>query len=250
VAGQAAGRGIGVVKPSVEDRVRVLLIEDEENLAAGIRFNLEAEGLDVDWVRDGRQAMERVRDPRYQLVILDVMLPGVDGFTLCEEARRAGVDTPVLFLTAKAEVSDRIRGLEAGGDDYLAKPFHLTELLLRVQAILRRRSWRPGDAPDTVRFGGNHFDFAAFAGASWDGQAQQLTQKEAMILKTLAAREGEVVSREDILDRVWGYEAFPSSRTVDNFILRLRRRFEPDPERPRHFHTVRGVGYRFTADAD
>ena len=101
-----------------------------------------------------------------------------------------------------------------------------------------------------MRFGGNHFDFAAFAGASWDGQTQQLTQKEAMILKTLAAREGEVVSREDILDRVWGYEAFPSSRTVDNFILRLRKRFEPDPERPRHFHTVRGVGYRFTADAD
>ena len=233
------------------DGLRVLLIEDEENLAAGIRFNLEAEGLDVDWIRDGRQALERVRDPRYQLVILDVMLPGVDGFTLCEEARRAGVDTPVLFLTAKAEVSDRIRGLEAGGDDYLAKPFHLTELLLRVQAILRRRSWRPADgAPETVRFGGNHFDFSAFSGASWDGQAQQLTQKEAMILRTLVEREGEVVSREEILDRVWGYEAFPSSRTIDNFILRLRRRFEPDPERPRHFHTVRGVGYRFTADAD
>ncbi len=234
----------------VEDRVRVLLVEDEENLAAGIRFNLETDGLGVDWIRDGRQALEPVRDPRYQLLILDVMLPGVDGFTLCEEARRRGVDTPVLFLTARAGVDDRIRGLEAGGDDYLAKPFHLTELLLRVQAILRRRSWRPGDAAAGVSFGGNHFDFSAFTGASWDGQAQQLTQKEAMILKVLAEREGEVVSREDLLERVWGYEAFPSSRTIDNFILRLRKRFEPDPERPRHFHTVRGVGYRFTAAPD
>ena len=231
-------------------RMPVLLIEDEENLAAGIRFNLEAEGLDVDWISDGRQALERIRDPRYQLVILDVMLPGVDGFTLCEEARRSGVDTPVLFLTAKAEVSDRIRGLEAGGDDYLAKPFHLTELLLRVQAILRRRSWGSAEVAEAVRFGDNRFDFSTFAGISWDGKNQQLTQKEAMILKTLAERNGEVVSREDILERVWGYEAFPSSRTIDNFILRLRKRFEPDPERPRHFHTVRGVGYRFTACAD
>lgn len=229
---------------------RVLLVEDEENLGAGIRFNLEAEGLEVDWTGDGEEALERIRDPSYQLVILDVMLPGADGFTLCEEARRNGVDTPVLFLTAKAGVDDRIRGLRAGGDDYLAKPFHLTELLLRVQAILRRRVWRAAEAAaDVVRFGDNHFDFTAFSGASWDGQAQQLTQKEAMILKTLAEREGEVVSREDILDRVWGYEAFPSSRTIDNFVLRLRKRFEPDPERPRHFHTVRGVGYRFTAEA-
>ncbi len=231
------------------DAARVLLVEDERNLAAGIRFNLEADGIEVDWVGDGEEALERIRDPRYELVILDVMLPGVDGYTLCEEARRKGVDTPVLFLTAKAGVDDRIRGLKAGGDDYLAKPFHLTELLLRVQAILRRRSWRTADTGvDVVRFGGNHFDFTAFAGASWDGEDQQLTQKEAMILKTLADREGEVVSREDILDRVWGYEAFPSSRTIDNFVLRLRKRFEPDPEQPRHFHTVRGIGYRFTVD--
>ena len=239
------------MRAAADEVARVLLIEDEENLAAGIRFNLEAEGLAVDWIGDGEEALERIRDPRYQLVILDVMLPGVDGFTLCEEARRNGVDTPVLFLTAKAAVDDRIRGLEAGGDDYLAKPFHLTELLLRVQAILRRRAWGAAETvPDVVRFGDNHFDFTAFAGASWDGKIQQLTQKEAMILKTLAEREGEVVSREDILDRVWGYEAFPSSRTIDNFVLRLRRRFEPDPERPRHFHTVRGVGYRFTAEAN
>ncbi len=228
--------------------LRVLLIEDEENLAAGIRFNLEAEGLNVDWVRDGRLALERIEDPSYHLVILDVMLPGVDGFTLCETARQAGVDTPVLFLTAKAGVDHRIRGLEVGGDDYLAKPFHLTELLLRVQAILRRRAWRPAPAADAVRFGDNEFDFAAFTGTSWDDRTQHLTQKEGMILKTLAEREGEVVSREEILDRVWGYEAFPSSRTIDNFILRLRKRFETDPERPRHFHTVRGVGYRFTAE--
>jgi len=231
---------------------RVLLVEDEPNLARGIRENLEHEGYAVDLAEDGPTALARMRATDYALVVLDVMLPGLDGFTVCEAARQDGIDTPVLFLTAKGGANDRIRGLEAGGDDYLAKPFHLRELLLRVAAIIRRRSRVDAmlGSRDVLEFGGNTFDFSSFRGRSWDGQDQQLTPKEAMILAELAKRDGRVVWREDLLERVWGGEVLPSSRTIDNFIVRLRKRFEREPERPRHFHTVRGVGYRFTAAGD
>lgn len=228
---------------------RILLVEDEINLARGIRENLEAEGYSVEAVGDGLTALDRIRRKEYGLVILDVMLPGMDGFTVCETARREGRDIPVLFLTARGGGDDRIRGLEAGGDDYLPKPFQLRELLLRVAVILRRRSRYDAMTAlePVVRFGDNEFDFRSFRGRSWDGSDQILTQKEAMILKVLAEREGEVVWRDDILEKVWGDDVLPSSRTIDNFIVRLRKRFEPDPEHPRHFHTIRGIGYRFTA---
>jgi two-component system, OmpR family, alkaline phosphatase synthesis response regulator PhoP len=231
---------------------KLLLVEDEPNLARGIRENLEAEGYAVDLAVDGPTALARMRTQDYALVVLDVMLPGLDGFAVCETARREGIDTPVLFLTAKGGANDRIRGLEAGGDDYLAKPFHLRELLLRVAAIVRRRSRFDVlvGSRDLLRFGGNEFDFTSFRGRSWDGAEQQLTPKEAMILAELAKRDGRVVWREDLLERVWGGEVLPSSRTIDNFIVRLRKRFEREPDRPRHFHTVRGVGYRFSAAGD
>ncbi len=226
----------------------ILVVEDEEHLAEGIRENLELEGHRVTVVGDGRSALERMRERGLDLVLLDVMLPGLDGFTVCEMAREEGIDSPVLFLTARGGADDRIRGLEAGGDDYLTKPFQLRELLLRVAAILRRRKWY-GALPESgarLTFGGNEVDFRNYRGRSWDGQDQALTQKEAMILKALAEREGEVVGREEILEKVWGYDVFPSTRTIDNMIVRLRRRFERDPERPAHFHTIRGVGYQFT----
>jgi len=235
-----------------QSSARILLVEDEINLARGIRENLEAEGYEVAVVADGQTALDQILREEFQLVILDVMLPRMDGYTVCETARRAGRDTPILFLTAKGSGPDRIRGLEAGGDDYLPKPFQLRELLLRVAAILRRRiRYDAMTALDpVVRFGDNEFDFRSFRGRSWDGADQILTQKEAMILKVLAEREGQVVWRDDILDKVWGEDVLPSSRTIDNFVMRLRKRFEPDPERPRHFHTIRGIGYRFTATAD
>ena len=231
---------------------RVLLVEDEVNLARGIRENLEAEGHVVEVSTDGRDALERIRRTEYALIVLDVMLPGMDGYTVCETIRKEGRDTPVLFLTAKGGSADRIRGLEAGGDDYLPKPFQLRELLLRVAAIIRRRArYDTVTALEpVVRFGGNEFDFRSFRGRSWDGSDQLLTQKEAMILKVLAEHEGRVVWRDEILERVWGNEVLPSSRTIDNFIVRLRKRFEPDPEQPRFFHTVRGVGYRFIASPE
>ena len=227
---------------------RILVVEDDPHLAAGVVENLRAEGYEVDSAADGRRALEWLAANSCGLVLLDVMLPELDGFTVCRTLRERADNTPVLFLTARGDPIDRVRGLEAGGDDYLAKPFHLRELLLRIKAILRRWDWYQSASAAggaVLRFGGNEVDFRAFRGRSWSGGAQELTEKEAMILKVLAERPGEIVSREDLLERVWGYDVFPSTRTVDNFILRLRKRFERDPANPRHFLTVWGVGYRF-----
>lgn len=231
---------------------RILVVEDEESLAEGISENLILDGYETEVAPEGPLALERIRAGDWDLILLDVMLPGIDGFTICETMRKEGIQTPVLFLTAKSSQDDRIRGLEAGGDDYLPKPFALKELLLRVAAILRRRTWyAPPNTPDTtLDFGGNHIDFATYRGTAWDGTEAELTHKEALILKCLADRTGEVVSREDILEEAWGYEIFPSTRTIDNFIVRLRKRFEREPDDPRHFHTQRGVGYRFTQEED
>jgi two-component system alkaline phosphatase synthesis response regulator PhoP len=230
----------------------VLVVEDDPHLAAGVMENLRAEGYEVSVAPDGEQALAWLAAHSCALVILDGMLPGADGLTVCRTLRERGNTTPVLFLTARGDPADRVRGLEAGGDDYLAKPFHLQEFLLRVRAILRRWDWyRSASATAAtamLRFGGNEVDFRAFRARSWNGESQELTEKEAMILKVLAEHAGEIVSREDLLERVWGYDVFPSTRTVDNFILRLRKRFEKDPANPQHFLTVWGVGYRFLSE--
>ena len=231
---------------------RILVVEDERNLAKGIAENLEAEGYCAEIAGDGLTGLEKILEGQYSLVLLDVMLPGLDGFTVCERVREKDNETPILFLTAKGGTDDRIRGLEAGGDDYLAKPFHLRELLLRIKTILRRWEWyeEGPSAKEPIRFGDNEFDLTTFQARAWDGTKHTLTHKEALILKALAESPGEVISREDLLDKVWGYEVFPSSRTIDNFVLRLRKRFEPDPENPCYFHTVRGVGYRFVPEGE
>ncbi|MAF67380.1 MAG: DNA-binding response regulator [Planctomycetes bacterium] len=226
---------------------RILVVDDERNLALGIAENLEAEGYQVAVAHDGPQALERATAETWDLILLDVMMPGMDGLAVCRALRERGDEVPILFLTALSGVDDRIEGLEAGGDDYLPKPFALRELLARVSAIVRRGAWMRGDGrAETIAFGDNQLDFSTYRGRSWDGTEQHLTHKEAMILRCLAERDGEVVSREAILETVWGYDVFPSTRTIDNFIVRLRKRFERDPERPFHFHTERGVGYRFT----
>jgi two-component system alkaline phosphatase synthesis response regulator PhoP len=234
--------------------IRVLVVEDDPHLAAGVMENLRAEGYEVAQVGDGRSALEWLRAASCALIVLDVMLPELDGLAVCRTLRDEGNNTPVLFLTARGDPADRVRGLEAGGDDYLAKPFHLKEFLLRVRAILKRWDWyRSASATAAtamLRFGGNEVDFRAFRARAWNGEAQELTEKEAMILKVLAEHAGEIVSREDLLERVWGYDVFPSTRTVDNFILRLRKRFEHDPAKPRHFLTVWGVVYRFLAEGE
>ncbi len=231
---------------------RILVVDDEKNLADGIKENLEAEGYDVSAVYHGGTALERIEQEQFDLIVLDVMLPGADGYLICETMREGGNNTPVLFLTAKGAADDRVRGLEAGGDDYLPKPFHLKEFLARVAAIMRRTKWYGSDieAGSRLDFAGNEIDFRSFRGMDWNGVEQVLPHREAMIFKMLVEQEGDVVSREAILEKVWGYDVYPSTRTIDNFIVRLRKRFERAPDHPRHFHTVRGVGYRFTSDPE
>jgi DNA-binding response OmpR family regulator len=225
---------------------RLMVVEDEEHLAEVIADNLALEGFQVEVIGDGLRALDRLREEPPALVLLDVMLPGMDGFTLCETLRKEDIDVPVLFLTARGSLDDRVRGLELGGDDFLAKPFDLRELLARVRAILKRRTWfQSAVKGDFLRLGSARVDFRRYVVLT-DGRETALSQKEAMILLFLAERAGEVVSRAEILERVWGYDAFPTERTIDNFIVRLRRVLEPDPQAPRYLHTVRGAGYRLT----
>jgi two-component system, OmpR family, alkaline phosphatase synthesis response regulator PhoP len=228
---------------------RILVVDDETHLAAGIRENLEAEGYYTEIAHDGLAGIEKIRAHDFDLILLDVMMPNMNGLEVCETLRREGRQTPVMFLTVKGDAADRVRGLEAGGDDYLAKPFHLKELLLRVAAILKRSAWYT-HSQSALSFADNTVNFLTYNARAWDGVEHTLTHKEAMILKVLAEAAGNIVTREEILDRVWGYEVFPSTRTVDNFIVRLRKRFERNAEAPQHFHTVRGVGYRFTVQPE
>jgi two-component system alkaline phosphatase synthesis response regulator PhoP len=240
VAGSEAG---------VNRRPRILVVDDEEHLAAGISENLEAEGYATEVAHNGEEGLAKIHGGDFDLIVLDVMMPKLNGLEVCAMMRSEGLQTPVMFLTVKSDPSDRIRGLEAGGDDYLAKPFHLKELLLRVNAILRRSEWYRR-SEERVSFAGNEIDFTTYQARAWDGSEHTLTHKEAMILKVLSEHAGTIVPREEILDRVWGYEVFPSTRTIDNFIVRLRKRFERNAEAPAHFHTVRGVGYRFTLEPE
>ena len=226
---------------------RLLVVEDEAHLAEVIADNLEFEGYQVEVIGDGALALERIQGERPDLVLLDVMLPGMDGFEVCRRLRDDRNDVPILFLTARSSEDDRVKGLELGGDDYLGKPFDLRELMLRVKAILKRTRWYEGPsvAGEKLSLGDAVVDFKRYVAQVGDDEIE-LSQREAMILRCLAERPGEVVERSEILDRVWGYDAFPTSRTIDNFIVRLRRVLEPDPKNPRYIHTVRGAGYRLT----
>jgi two-component system, OmpR family, alkaline phosphatase synthesis response regulator PhoP len=224
---------------------KILLVEDELSLAEGIKLNLELEGLPCDWTTRGDEALRRILGDRYDLVILDVMLPGMDGFSVCERVRDAKNFTPILFLTAKNTEDDRVHGFETGGDDYLGKPFQVRELLLRVRAILRREAWYSNrNLGSRQHFGEHWVDFENFCGEGPNGSFQ-LGVKECMILKQLMEKPGQVVSRAEILDKVWGEDAYPTTRTVDNFIVRIRRSTEKDPHHPRWVHTIRSVGYLF-----
>ena len=231
-----------------ERPARILVVDDEAHLASGIRENLLAEGYMAETAHNGADGLRAAAAGSYDLIVLDVAMPEMDGVEMCRALRREGVQTPVLFLTVRSAPEDRVDGLEAGGDDYLVKPFHLQELLLRIAAILRRTRWHD-ETTATLRFGGNEIDFRTYRAHAWDGSEHALTHREAMILKLLADRADNVVGREDILEQVWGYEVYPSTRTIDNLIVRLRRRFERIPETPAHLHTIRGVGYRFTKGA-
>jgi DNA-binding response OmpR family regulator len=228
---------------------RILVVEDEQHLAEGISENLQQEGYAVETVGDGESGLGRWRSGGIDLVILDVMLPRRDGFSVCKTIREEGGRLPILFLTAKTSDDDRVYGLEMGGDDYLGKPFNLRELLLRVRGMLRRQGWY-GQAMQATRIAGVTVDFGKGEVIDRDGERSSLAEKEALILRLLVERAGQVVSRDEILERVWGYEVSPSTRAVEHMVVRLRKLIEPDPERPRYLHTVRGLGYRFSPEGE
>ncbi len=223
---------------------RILIVEDEEHLADGLRINLELEGYEPIVAVSAEEGLRLWERNTADMILLDIMLPGMDGFEFCRLLRERGERVPILFLTAKDRDEDRIRGLEEGGDDYLNKPFNLRELLARIKGIFRREEWqRSQPAATTLEFGDRRVDLLSYEIDSPAGK-QRLKEKEAMILRLLAERAGDAVDRESIIDRVWGYDAYPSTRTVDNFIVSLRKRIEPDPAKPRHLLTVHGKGYR------
>jgi two-component system alkaline phosphatase synthesis response regulator PhoP len=225
--------------------MRILLVEDEESIREAIKLNLELDGYEVVASANGRKALDLTRNQHFDLLLLDVMLPEMDGFTLTEQVRLSGNEVPILLLTAKDMAQDRITGLKKGADDYLTKPFILEELLLRVQKLLLRSKRMQGELSPEYTFGGNAVNFTTYAAETFRGESISLTRKEAMLLKLLIERKNEVVSRNQILQAVWGYDVFPSTRTIDNFILAFRKYFEKDPKKPAFFHSIRGVGYKF-----
>ena len=230
-----------------EVQTRILLVEDERNLAEGLAYNLRCEGYETAIAPDGEAALRLFEQGPWSLVILDLMLPLVDGLEVARRMREKDLQIPILILTAKGREKDRIEGLASGADDYLTKPFHLQELLLRVQGMLRRRSWyrQVSASGSRVRFGSNCWVDFDLGKAGGPFGPRELTEKEVGILKLLVEREGEVVTREELLATVWGYHPEVETRTVDNFIRRLRTYFEEDPSTPRHILSARGRGYRF-----
>lgn len=223
---------------------RILLVEDEENIRSVVKLNLELESFEVVATDNGKDALQYFHDQHFDLIILDVMLPEVDGFQICEQIRLTNREVPVIFLTAKDASGDRITGLKKGGDDYLTKPFVLEELLLRVHNLIKRTAKGEESNLELYRFGANQVNFITYEAKGNPGTFT-LTKKEAMLLKLLIDRRNEVVSRQQILQSVWGYDVYPSTRTIDNFILSFRKYFEDDPKKPHFFLSVRGVGYKF-----
>lgn len=225
---------------------KILLVEDEETLAVGLEYNLTDEGYIVDCAKDGKQALNFFDSKVYDLIILDIMLPYFDGYEVAEKIRAKSPQMPILMLTARTTAEDKVRGLEAGADDYLTKPFNLQELLLRVKGMLKRKMWYQSftGLPSLYQFGNNRIDFENLNCTS-GLKKFALTQREAMVLKYLIERKGKIVSRKELLENVWHLNPEIETRTVDNFIARLRKYFEPDPNNPVYIKSIRSAGYSF-----
>jgi len=230
---------------------RILLIEDDISILKGLKDVLTFKSYEILTATDGESGYEAAVEKSPDLIILDIMLPKMDGFTLCKKLRDAGNMTPVLMLTARGEEPDKVQGLDIGADDYVTKPFSLPELLARVRALLRRS---PGEEkerilPDSLRLGNVFLDFKKYE-AFKEGIELSLTPKEFGVLRCLAARAGDVVTRDELLDEVWGYEKFPTTRTVDNHLAQIRSKIEENPSDPRYLITVHGVGYKLVWDEE
>ena len=232
----------------VDKKFSILLVEDEENLQEALRLNLELEGYEVTSSYDGVHALKMVQQEHFDLIILDVMLPEMDGITVCETIRLTNTEMPILILSARNTSADRVLGLKKGADDYLTKPFNLEELLLRVDKLIKKSEQMATKQPlpNEYEFGKNKIDFKALECHTKNGETITLTKKEIMLLKLLIENKNEVVTREKILQSVWGYNVYPTTRTIDNFILNFRKYFETDSRNPQYFHSVRGIGYKFT----
>ena len=230
----------------MSERNKILLVEDDPHLAKGLRFNLEREGYEVSLVDNGVSALDLLREEDFDLLILDLMLPTMGGLDVARKIRETNIRFPILMLTAKSTKKDKEIGFEAGADDYLTKPFHLPELLLRVKGILRRWEWYkdPVHDQEIFRFGEMWINFGTGKANGVDGEFY-LTTKEVLVMKLLVVKKGDVVTREELLEKVWGYDPETETRTVDNFISRLRKYFEKKPQEPRHIITVREKGYQF-----
>lgn len=237
-----------------QDAKHVLVVEDEKHLAIGIKYNLEAEGHQVTVAGDGPTALQLIQDQPglVNLIVLDLMLPGMSGYAVCEALRAAGNDVPILMLSARTLAEDRIRGYDVGADQYLQKPFDLDELLAMVRNLLarRRRDAVGGKAGgDVFEFGAARINFGTYEVAV-NGQELRLTPMELKLVRYFRDNEGRVIGRSELLERVWGQPNIETTRTIDNFIVRLRKYFEPDPARPRYFLSVRGAGYRFVSSPE
>ena len=233
---------------SEDKKPSVLLVEDEENLHEALKLNLELEGYEVTSAFDGAAALRTLQNEYFDLIILDIMLPEVDGISITETVRISNNEVPILILSARNSSADRVLGLKKGADDYLTKPFNLEELLLRVHKLINKNKklQERSSIGDTYSFGSNTIDFKAQEASSRSGEKIQLSKKETMLLKLLIENKNEVVPREKILQAVWGYNVCPTTRTIDNFILNFRKYFEEDSRNPRYFHSVRGVGYKYS----
>jgi len=229
-------------------KLSILLVEDEENIQDALKLNFEMEGYEVTSVYDGEAALKAVHNEYFDLIILDVMLPEIDGITVCENIRLSNTEIPILMLSAKNQSADRVLGLKKGADDYVTKPFSLEELLIRVRILINKSQKISAKEPVSEQyvFGKNEINFKSLECITKSGDLVSLTKKEAMLLKLLIENKNEVVTREKILQSVWGYNVYPTTRTVDNFILNFRRYFEEDSRNPKYFHSIRGIGYRFT----
>ena len=231
-----------------EKKPSILLVEDEENLHEALKLNLELEGYEVSSAYDGAAAIKATQSEYFDLLILDVMLPEIDGINITETVRLQNIEVPILILSAKNTSADRVLGLKKGADDYLSKPFNLEELILRVQKLIEKNKKLQDRSSigDTYKFGKNTVDFKAQEAVTKSGEKVQLSRKESMLLKLLIENKNEVVPREKILQSVWGYNVYPTTRTIDNFILNFRKYFEDDSRNPKYFHSVRGVGYKYS----
>lgn len=234
-----------------QNRKKILLVEDEKHLAKGLKFNLELEGYEVALADNGEAALECFKKEEFDMLILDVMLPKLSGIKVSMEIRKVNIRIPILMLTAKSTDTDRALGLEAGADDYLTKPFHLPELLLRVKGILRRSEWykEPVRNRGVYQFADMWINFESCKAKGQQGEIS-LTVKETLVMNLLVEKKNAVVTREELLEKVWGYNPETETRTLDNFIARLRKHFEKNPQKPKHIVTQREKGYQFIPEPE